>query len=200
LSVQVHPGDDFARAYENSLGKTEMWHVSAAEPDARIAIGFREPVTREQVRAAAISGEIENLLQWFDARAGDTFFIPAGTVHAIGPGLTICEIQQRSNIVYRLYDYGRLDHGKPRELHLDQALAVSTLLPHSARSTLPVRCEYFVTELVKPGDNPAPSGRPEIWAGIQGEHAGKAFLRRVQSSPEDIAIMSRTEFLRTYIP
>ena len=122
LSVQVHPADDYARLHHNSRGKTEMWHILAAEPGAQIAAGFRRPITSDELDAAARSGEIENLLQWFDARPGDTFFIPAGTVHAIGAGLTLCEIQQHSDITYRLYDYGR-----PRELHLDRAIAVSDL-------------------------------------------------------------------------
>jgi mannose-6-phosphate isomerase len=145
LSVQVHPGDAYARQHHDSLGKTEMWYVLAAEPGARIAAGFREPLTPEQVRAAAVSGEIEGLLQWFEARPGDTFFIPAGTVHAIGAGLALCEIQQNSDVTYRLYDYGR-----PRELHLDQALAVSHLDPYSARrppvGNMLLSCRYFATE------------------------------------------------------
>jgi mannose-6-phosphate isomerase len=106
-----------------------MWHVLRAEPGAQIAAGFREPLTPAQLREASLSGEIENLLQWFDAAAGDTFYIPSGTVHAIGAGLTLCEIQQHSDITFRLYDYGR-----PRELHLDKGLEVSHLGPHSART------------------------------------------------------------------
>ncbi len=116
LSVQVHPNDDFAAAHENSRGKTEMWYVMRADPGARIAIGFRESISRERLREAAVSGEIEQLLNWLEVQAGDAFFIPAGTVHAIGGGLALCEIQQHSDVTYRLYDYGR-----PRELHLDKA-------------------------------------------------------------------------------
>ncbi len=141
LSVQVHPDDDYARLHHNSPGKTEMWHMLAAEPGAKIAAGFREPVTRERLREAALTGEVEQLLQWHPAARGDTFLIPAGTVHAIGAGLTICEIQQLSDITYRLYDYGR-----GRELHLDHALAVSHLWPHQARCEPPVSCGHFVTE------------------------------------------------------
>jgi mannose-6-phosphate isomerase len=142
LSVQVHPNDAYAAEHHNSRGKTEMWHVLAAEPGAKIAAGFREPISEEHLRAAALSGEIEELLAWYEAHPGDTFFIPAGTVHAIGAGLTLCEIQQLSDITYRLYDYGR-----PRELHLDHSVAVSHLKPHSARKEpegeLLVSCEYF---------------------------------------------------------
>jgi mannose-6-phosphate isomerase len=147
LSVQVHPDDAYARQHHGSPGKTEMWHILAAEPGARIAAGFREPLTPEQARAGAVSGEIEGLLQWFEARPGDTFFIPAGTVHAIGAGLALCEIQQNSDVTYRLYDYRR-----PRELHLDRALAVSRLGPHAARpqsiENVLVSCRYFATECV----------------------------------------------------
>lgn len=148
LSVQVHPDDAYARQHHDSLGKTEMWHVLKAEPGAQIAAGFREPITPERLREASLSGEIENLLQWFDAAPGDTFFIPAGTVHAIGAGLTLCEIQQHSDVTYRLYDYGR-----PRELHLDRALAVSHLGPHHARREaqreMLVSSPYFTTSKLR---------------------------------------------------
>lgn len=148
LSVQVHPDDAYARQHHDSFGKTEMWHVLAAEPGAQIAAGFREPLTPERLREASLSGEIESLLQWHIAKPGDTFFIPAGTVHAIGAGLTICEIQQYSDVTYRLYDYGR-----PRELHLDQALDVSRLDPVSllqnpspiGQHEILVQCPYFTT-------------------------------------------------------
>jgi mannose-6-phosphate isomerase len=148
LSVQVHPGDEYAAEHHQSLGKTEMWHVLRAEPGAKIAAGFHQPVTKAQLEAAARSGEIENLLEWFDARAGDTFFLPAGTVHAIGPGLAMLEIQQNSDITYRLYDYGR-----PRELHLERGIAVSSLGPHSARvvpnGDVLVDCPYFTASCIE---------------------------------------------------
>src|SRR5512141_2160047 len=137
LSVQVHPE-----------GKTEMWHILAADPGAKIAAGFREPVTEQRMRESALSGEIENLLEWFEARPGDTFFIPAGTVHAIGAGLALCEIQQWSDITYRLFDYGR-----PRELHLDAGIPVSRLGSHparqSAREGVLVSCPFFTTEKLR---------------------------------------------------
>src|SRR5271154_339418 len=144
LSVQVHPGDHYARMHHQSRGKTEMWHILAAEPGARIAAGFRAPLSAVQLKAAAVSGQIEELLQWFEAKPGDTFFIPAGTVHAIGGGLVLCEIQQNSDVTYRLYDYGR-----PRELHLDQAVAVSARTPYAALrqpdGEVLVASEYFTT-------------------------------------------------------
>ncbi|MGZ6338624.1 MAG: type I phosphomannose isomerase catalytic subunit [Bdellovibrionota bacterium] len=141
LSVQVHPDDAYAQTHHGSPGKTEMWHVLAAQSGARIAAGFREPVSRDQMRAAALDGTIGDLIEWFEAKAGDTFFIASRTVHAIGAGLTICEIQQPSDITYRIYDYQR-----GRELHLEHALAVSRLVPHAARSADKVACEYFSTE------------------------------------------------------
>jgi mannose-6-phosphate isomerase len=145
LSVQVHPNDDYALQHHQSRGKTEMWHILAAEPGAKIAAGFREPITADRLRSAAESGEIEQLLAWHEANPGDTFFIPAGTVHAIGAGLTVCEIQQTSDITYRLYDYGR-----PRQLHLDHGVRVSHLGPFDvlqpAREGTLVACPYFTTE------------------------------------------------------
>ena len=116
LSVQVHP------AGECGVGKTEMWHILSAAPGAQIALGFTQPVGAEALRAAAASGDIESLLRWIPVSAGETYFIPAGTIHAIGAGITLCEIQQNSDITYRLYDYGR-----PRELHLDRALEAADL-------------------------------------------------------------------------
>jgi mannose-6-phosphate isomerase len=145
LSVQVHPDDAYASEHHNSRGKTEMWHILAAEPGAQIAAGFREEISPERLRASAISGEIEQLLAWHDARPGDTFFIPAGTVHAIGPGLVLCEIQENCDLTYRLYDYGR-----PRELHLDHAARVSLLgaaaARQPAREGVLVDCPYFTAE------------------------------------------------------
>ncbi len=145
LSVQVHPDDQYAALHHNCCGKTEMWYILAAQPGARIAAGFREPLSRKRMREAAHSGEITDLLEWHPAAPGDTFFIPARTVHAIGEGLVLCEIQQASDITYRIYDYGR-----PRELHLDHAVAVSKRGRHNARprprGKRLVSCDYFTTE------------------------------------------------------
>lgn len=141
LSVQVHPGDTYAGLHHNCRGKTEMWHILRAEPEARVALGLRYRVTPEFLREASESGEIMELLNWVPAQKGDTFFVPAGTIHAIGGGLALCEVQQHSDITYRLYDYGR-----PRELHLDHGIAVSDLGPGPAGTSLPVECAYFRTE------------------------------------------------------
>jgi len=144
LSVQVHPGDDYAREHHDSRGKTEMWHILRAEPEAKIALGLREAVSPGELREAARTGEIMDILNWIPAKAGETFFVPAGTIHAIGGGLALCEVQQRSDVTYRLYDYGR-----PRELHLDHSLAVANLEAFDARTVdLPVKCGYFQTHVV----------------------------------------------------
>ncbi|WP_435419204.1 class I mannose-6-phosphate isomerase [Parerythrobacter aurantius] len=124
LSVQVHPDD--AQAPAGSRGKEECWYILDAEPGARLAIGFEREISAEELKAAAIDGSIEQLLTWHEVRAGDFFYLPAGTVHAIGPGLSLIEVQQNSDITYRLYDYGR-----PRELHLDEAMGVASREPYA---------------------------------------------------------------------
>ena len=121
LSVQVHPDDAQAEAAGlGRNGKEECWLVVDAQPGAKLGIGFHEALSAEALRAAALDGSIEDLLVWHEVAAGDFFAIPANTVHAIGAGVTVIEIQQNSDITYRLYDYGR-----PRELHLDAGVAVA---------------------------------------------------------------------------
>lgn len=127
LSVQVHPSD--ATALAGEAGKEECWLVLDAEPGATLAIGFAGEVTPAEIEAAAKDGTIEDLLTWHPARAGDLFYLPAGTVHAIGPGLALVEVQQTSETTFRLYDYGR-----PRELHLERALAVACGTPYGAEN------------------------------------------------------------------
>ncbi len=121
LSVQCHPSDAQTLAKGiGKQGKEECWLVVHAEPDATLGIGFHEAIGASAMRAAALDGSIEDKMVWHKVQAGDFFYIPANTVHAIGPGCTIIEIQQNSDITYRLYDYGR-----PRELHLDEGMAVA---------------------------------------------------------------------------
>jgi len=117
LSVQVHP--------EGPQGKEECWLVLAADPGAMLGIGFRQDIDPAAMRAAALDGSIEDLLAWHPVRPGDFVYIPAGTVHAIGAGIALIEIQQNCDVTYRLYDYGR-----PRELHLDAAIAAAHGRPH----------------------------------------------------------------------
>ncbi|MBV9883074.1 MAG: class I mannose-6-phosphate isomerase [Sphingomonadaceae bacterium] len=124
LSIQVHPDDDAAGARGHRRGKDEAWYVLSAEPGAVIGLGLTREVSRDALRAAALDGSIEQLLDWRPVRAGETFYSPAGTIHAIGGGLSLVEIQQNLDLTYRLYDYGR-----PRELHLDEAIAVAEPAP-----------------------------------------------------------------------
>lgn len=127
LSVQVHPSDLYSGLPEGELGKTEMWYVLSAKPDAKIIYGLQPGVTRESMERAMAENRIMDTLQTVPARAGDTFYIPSGTVHALCAGVLVAEIQQNSDTTYRLYDYDRpgLD-GKPRELHIEDSLNVTT--------------------------------------------------------------------------
>lgn len=154
LSVQVHPKDEYAQEHHGCLGKTEAWYVLGAEPTSDVAVGFREAISPERLRESAQTGEIERLLDWRKVSPGDVIFTPAGTVHAIGAGLTICEIQQNSDVTYRLYDYGR-----PRELHLEHGANVSHLGPHEYEAVVKpvsewrdqlVDCEHFRIERLRP--------------------------------------------------
>ena len=128
LSIQVHPDDAFAREYENDSGKTECWYILSAEPGAQIIYGLRDELTKEEFIAAAHSGEIEEHVNRVKVKAGDIIPIPSGTIHAICAGITLCEIQQSSDVTYRIYDYKRPGKdGKPRDLHVEKAALVSDL-------------------------------------------------------------------------
>lgn len=125
LSVQVHPDDGYAERVEHQSGKAEMWYVAEAAPGAAIYYGFDRPVTRDEIRESLKKNTLTDLLRRVPVKQGDVFYIPPGTVHAIGAGTVIAEIQQSSNVTYRLYDYGRTGaDGKPRVLHTEKALAV----------------------------------------------------------------------------
>ncbi len=131
LSIQVHPSDDYALKNENSFGKTEMWYIVEAQDGAGIYLGFKNDVTKQEYESAIKENRLTDLLNFYSVKAGECYFIPSGTVHAIGNGCLICEIQQNSNLTYRVYDYGRVDKtGKPRELHVEKALKVSNLSRH----------------------------------------------------------------------
>jgi len=214
LSVQVHPDDAFAARHEHSRGKTEMWHILRAAPGAKVALGFREEISPERLRAAAISGEIMELLNWLEARPGDTFFIPAGTVHAIGAGLALCEVQQQSDVTYRLYDYDR-----GRELHLEKGLLVAhrgghpghaPATPLTGGGLLLAECEYFRTELrnFMGTLEYQPNGKSsEILVFFRGEGliSGEPFrLGEAWFTPGDRAIpieaQGEVTMLRTFVP
>ena len=163
LSIQVHPGDEYAAVHEKAAGgrgKTEMWHAVAAEAGAQVLVGLKPGVTKEKFVAALANHTLEDCFVAHPVHAGDTFFIPAGTPHTIGPGMILCEVQQYSDLTYRVYDYGRVDaHGRPRELHVEKALAVmdfsvsragrvtpSPLPFEGARRNLLAACRYFAAE------------------------------------------------------
>ncbi len=127
LSVQVHPDDAYARAHEAEsgwLGKAEAWVVLEAEPDAQVVYGVKRPISRDELHAAALDGSILELLNFVPVQKGDVIYVPPGTIHALGPGLLVYEVSQRSDLTYRLYDFGR-----GRELHLDKALDVVRVGP-----------------------------------------------------------------------
>ena len=125
LSVQVHPSDEYALKNENSFGKSEMWHIISADEECGLYVGLNNDYTKEDIEKALEDGNILSYLNFFKVKTGDTFIINPGTIHAIGKGVRLIEIQQNSNLTYRLYDYHRLDQfGNPRELHIKKALEV----------------------------------------------------------------------------
>ena len=150
LSVQVHPSDDYALEHENSFGKTEMWYVVEAEEGAGLYVGFNKDVTKEEFEQAIKENRLTELLNFFEVKAGESYFIPSGTIHAIAKGCLICEIQQNSNLTYRVYDYGRKDkNGNERELHVDKALKVTSLekyQPTTFPENVLSECKYFRVE------------------------------------------------------
>lgn len=164
LSVQVHPDDAYAQEHEGDNGKTEMWYVVDADEGASLIYGFRHKVTEEILRKAVETGTLDKHLQKIPVHKGDTFFVPAGTVHGIGKGILIAEIQESSNVTYRVYDYNRVDkNGKKRELHFDKAVRVMNrgIAPDIRRKSrmiryypgcsreLLCRCQYFETERIR---------------------------------------------------
>lgn len=145
LSVQVHPNDAYAKTYENGQnGKTEMWYILDAAPDAHLVYGFCQTISRSELRQHLENGTIEPYLNWIHVKKGDVFFIKAGTVHAIGAGILLAEIQQSSNLTYRLYDYNRTDqNGNKRKLHIERALNVIDMsVSLSSAQPHPVKKEH----------------------------------------------------------
>jgi mannose-6-phosphate isomerase len=142
LSIQVHPDDAFAQSIGLEHGKTEAWYILSATPDAKIAVGLKRRLTTPQLRASIEDGSISDLVQWHGVSKDDVIFVPAGTIHAIGPGLVIAEIQQRSDATFRLFD-----HGRQRELHVDNAVAAANAGPPE-RQSVPRRLTDVRTMLV----------------------------------------------------
>lgn len=154
LSVQVHPSDEYALSHEGQYGKTEMWYVLDCEEGAALYYGFNKNISREEFKTRIENNTLLEVLNRVTVRKGDCFFIKSGTIHAIGEGIVIAEIQQNSNLTYRVYDYGRVGaDGKPRELHIEKALEVTNLekpdVPYGQpKSELLAKCEYFTTDIL----------------------------------------------------
>ncbi len=151
LSVQVHPDNKYALEHEGEYGKTEMWYIVDCEPDSEIIYGFKDKISKKEFRNAIENNTLLYKVNRVPVKKGDVFFIKAGTLHAIGKGILIAEIQQNSNTTYRVYDYGRKDsNGNTRELHIDKAVDVTKLKPlelpeRNPENKLLARCKYFRT-------------------------------------------------------
>ena len=229
LSVQVHPDDAYASAHEQDQdkqrhGKTEMWYVVDARPGAAVALGLTEELSSGDLREAARSGEIERLLNWVEASKGQTFFVPAGTIHVIGEGLVIHEIQQNSGITYRLHDFGRVGgDGKPRTLHIDDAVRVARQYEHP-RVAEPLRlhgsvagrellaaCPYFAAERLvwseRFGYEPD-AGRADILTFLRGRgrigaddyRPGDCYVIPATAEAFEIDPDVPSEAIRSYVP
>jgi mannose-6-phosphate isomerase len=177
LSIQVHPDDTFARAMGMPNGKSEAWYIISAKPGAQIGVGLEHRVTPQELRASIKDGSIVELVQWRPVAKGDVIFIPAGTIHTLGAGIVLAEIQQRSDTTFRLFDYGR-----QRELHEDNGVAVANTWPlRSPRNptrltgerTVLVASRYFVLERLElpEGSSWALLAEPETWILVLDGHA-----------------------------
>jgi mannose-6-phosphate isomerase len=177
LSIQVHPDDTFARAMGMPNGKSEAWYILSAEPEARIGVGLKHRITPQQLRASIQNGTIEELVHWRPVAKGDVIYIPAGTIHAIGAGVVLAELQQRSDTTFRLFDFGR-----QRELHEDNGVAVAHPWPLQApcrptrlttARTVLIASRHFVLERVElpEGSSWALLAEPETWILVLGGHA-----------------------------
>lgn len=232
LSVQVHPDDDYAGRFEAQAGghgKTEMWYVLRAQPGAEVLAGLKPDVTPDQFKRAIQDGTAEQCLQPVPLQKGEVVFVPARTAHTIGPGLILCEIQEYSDLTYRVYDYNRRDaHGKTRELHIEKALQVLrfgkqeggkvepvVVRRDNVRETYFVACRYFATEkweFAARLDAESSSAHFDLLVFLEGsgniEWAGK----RTPYNPAQVWIIpaalgsyhmrpqSPTSLLRTYVP
>ena len=229
LSVQVHPDDAYASAHgqaqdKQGYGKTEMWYVVDARPGAAVALGLREELSSGDLREAARSGEIEQLLNWVETRKGQTFFVPAGTIHAIGEGLVIHEIQQNSDITYRLHDFGRTGgDGKPRTLHIDDAVRVARQYEHPgaaeplrlhgsvAGRELLMACPYFAAERLEWSERfgyEPDAGRADILTFLRGRgrigadnyRPGDCYVIPAVAEAFEINPDVPSEAIRSYVP
>lgn len=235
LSVQVHPDDDYARAHEKlpggepARGKTEMWYAMTAQPDSEVLLGLKEEVTRAGLEQAIAGGTAEHCLKHVPMSAGDVIFVPAGTAHTIGGGLVLCEIQEHSDLTYRVYDYNRRDaRGRSRELHVAKALEVmrfgaqigGKVTPAQARhdgvdETFYVACPYFATQRWDFASRAAETTSPErfeilvilqgsgeiSWGGQSASYApAQVWLLPAALGQYSLAASAPTSLLRTFVP
>ncbi|MBL8813047.1 MAG: class I mannose-6-phosphate isomerase [Planctomycetaceae bacterium] len=229
LSLQVHPDDARAKRYNpTENGKTEAWVILHAEPSSQICAGLRPGVTPEQLRSAAVAGQTEDLLNIYNVKAGDCIFVPAGTVHALGPGIVLAEVQQQSNLTFRLHDWGRVDaNGNPRPLHLEESMActdfergpVQAIVPRTlaegrVNSEELVRCPYFAirrhtaTTEVSLADRDefrilmilSGKGRLETSTGIRAFEKGTTILIPACSKSLQVAPETSVSFLEVFGP
>lgn len=232
LSVQVHPDDEYAQKNEGAaggVGKTEMWYVISACAGAEVRVGLKPGVDRASFRGAIADGSAEDCVERVPVRVGDAIFVPAGTVHTIGPGMTICEIQENSDITYRVFDFNRLTpEGKPRALHIEKAMQVIHFGEQRGGVTRPLRtkrgaletthfvaCRYFVTEkwnFDAPVSGETSGGKFELLIVIEGHGRIGAADADVEYAPAqtwllpaalgnyDLAPAAPTKLLRTFVP
>jgi mannose-6-phosphate isomerase len=232
LSIQVHPDDAYASVHEKTAGgrgKTEMWHAVSAEPGAQVLVGLKPGVDKERFLEGLAPHTLENLFQAHAVHAGDTFFVPAGTPHTIGPKMILCEVQQYSDLTYRVYDYGRVDaHGNPRELHIEKALEVMrfgysrggkvvplTLKGGEHAEKLLCACPYFAAERLEFSDRcefPAGPKHFQLLTILEGRGnlgwpnsaaryaAGECWFLPASLDLAALHPLQPTTVLRTYVP
>lgn len=232
LSIQVHPDDAYAQAHEvaaGGRGKTEMWHAVSAEPDAKLLLGLKSGATKQKFSAAVGSNELETFFQEHGVEHSDTFFVRAGTPHSIGPGMILCEVQEYSDLTYRVYDYGRTDaQGKPRQLHVEKALDVIRFDDAPIAKVRPLRwgspqmeisllaaCRYFATEHWRLGERFTArpqtdafnllvvlSGNGDLrWENDRARYGrGECWFVPAALREYDIIPDDQTELLRTFVP
>ena len=232
LSVQVHPGDDYAARHEQAaggLGKTEMWYALRARPGAEVMAGLKPEVTREMFQRAIAEGTAEDCLEHVPLREGEAVFIPSGMAHTIGPGLVLCEIQQHSDLTYRVFDYNRRDaQGRTRPLHIEKALEVIRFGPQAGGKIAPLRferglvtetyfvsCPYFATERWEFAGRVGASTSPEhfelliflegtgtiLWGHERAAYApAQVWMLPAALDRYLLAPEAPTSLLRTYVP
>jgi mannose-6-phosphate isomerase len=232
LSLQVHPDDAYASVHEKAAGgrgKTELWHAVSATAGAQLQLGLKPGVNEAKFREGLAAHTLEDLFEVQPVRTGDTFFVPAGTPHSIGPHMVICEIQEYSDLTYRVYDFNRVDaNGKPRELHVEKALQVTNFgkpaggkvtpvfLPaRGASRSLLAACHYFATERWECSEKCEIQVDPErfeiivilegaggfAWPDCAGRyHRGECWLVPASLARIDVLPEAPTSLIRTYVP